>query len=260
LQFRTAVTLNPDNLNNLHQLGQAQVKFKQLNEALETFTRMTALSEKDFRGWNALGITYTRLGRFREAEDSFRKSAASGHKGEESNIATAIYYQRRFAEATGLFEKAVQANDGKELYVGNYADGLRANGQKERAIEQYRKALALAPDAPADADVQGRLALYLAHLGSLTGDPTPLPEALRRVCVARSLRSDDGDLAAFEATVHLLSGRTAQARDALSEALQLGYPLAQFKGEPDFDTLMKSYSAGYKPATNYKERCAGVLK
>jgi tetratricopeptide (TPR) repeat protein len=133
-----------------------------------------------------------------------------------------------------MFEKAAAMNPNDEWFMGNLADGYRANGQKDKSLVTYRKAIALAYAElqvnPRDAGVMGRLAMYYAK----KEEPA---QALEWISRARAIDPNDVQLISEAAIVDTLAGRSKEALTDLSEAFEKGYSTEEARREPEFRSL-----------------------
>jgi tetratricopeptide (TPR) repeat protein len=151
-----------------------------------------------------------------------------------SNLGTAYFYMRRYADSVPMFEKAVEMNPNEQLTMGNLADAYRWSGQRDKANATYDKAIALAYKElevnPRNAVTVGWLALYYAKKGNTT-------QALDFIRRARSINPSDVNLIYKEAVVHALADHPGTAFKALREALQKGYSLQEAKNDPELRGL-----------------------
>ena len=133
-----------------------------------------------------------------------------------------------------MFEKAVAMSPNEEWFTGNLADGYRWNGQKEKSLATYHKAIALAYKElqvnPRDASVMGRLASYYAKQDDRA-------QALEWMSRARTLDPNSVQLMSQAAIVHTLASRPEEALADLREAFQRGYSTEEARREPEFRSL-----------------------
>jgi tetratricopeptide (TPR) repeat protein len=106
-------------------------------------------------------------GKFKESIPYLQKALAIvPDSGAHSNIGTAYFGLQRYADSVTMFEKAVALSPNEQLFTGNLADGYRWNGQKEKSLATYHKAIALAYKElqvnSRNANVMGYLASYYA--------------------------------------------------------------------------------------------------
>ena len=123
------------------------------------------------------------------------------------------------------------------MTLGNLADALRWSGQRDRAGEAYAKAIAAAYDElqvnPKDALTLGIVALYYAKTGNAA-------QATTFIGRARRIDATNVSLIYYEAVVHTLAGRKAQALESLRKALEGGYPAREVAADPELQPLTTS--------------------
>jgi len=133
-----------------------------------------------------------------------------------------------------MFEKAAAMKPTEEWITDNLADGYRWNGQKEKSLATYDKAIALGYKElqvnPRNANVMGDLASYYAK----KGDEPQAVEWMRR---ARSIDPNSVQLMSQAAIVHALANRPEEALKDLREAFQKGYSVEEARREPEFKSL-----------------------
>jgi tetratricopeptide (TPR) repeat protein len=180
-------------------------------------------------------VVYFNQGKFKEAISSFQKALAiTPNPVWYSNIGTAYFYLQRYAESVPMFEKAVAINPHEELLVGNLADAYRWNGQKERSLATYDKAIALAYKDlqvnPKNAGTMGDLAGYYAKKENRA-------QSLEWISRARSIDPNSVNLLYQAAIVHALASQPEDALKDLREAFQKGYSTEQARTDPEFGSL-----------------------
>ena len=133
-----------------------------------------------------------------------------------------------------MFEKAVAMKPNEEWITGNLADGYRWNGQKEKSLATYDKAIALAYKElqvnPRNASTMGDLAGYYAKKGDRA-------QSVEWISRARSIDPNGVELIYQAAIVHALANRSEDALKDLREAFQKGYSTEQARTDPEFGSL-----------------------
>jgi serine/threonine-protein kinase len=127
-------------------------------------------------------------------------------------------------------------NPNQAVAVGNLADAYRWSGQPEKASASYARAIALACKDlevnPRDAGAMSNLALYYAK----SSESSRALDFIRR---ARSIDADNVDFLYTEAVVRAIAGQKREAVEALSQALEKGYAIADVASNPEFATLQE---------------------
>jgi serine/threonine-protein kinase len=162
--------------------------------------------------------------------------------GELSNLGLAYFLLGRFAEAERSYRKAVALQPRSSLAVLNLADATLLSGRGPEAASLYSQAIQLAgedPSAGADWQLASVRAQSLAHLGRRDEAVAAVQEALRL--------APDNPQTAYEASlVFILLGDQASARFNAGRALRLGYAprwfsfpwFAPLQGSPEFRALL----------------------
>jgi tetratricopeptide (TPR) repeat protein len=166
-----------------HLLGVSLSLLGQRDRALAEFARALELNPRYLEALIHQGLVLYEMGREAEAEDSFRRAAASlapSSNGLPAPVAARL------------------ANQHAEL-----AEAYAEAGALDRAIEQYQRALQL---GPAYVDLRYRMARLLLE----SGRPLEAREALEEVLRSRP---NFVDAAAVLGLAHYLSGDALGARD-----------------------------------------------
>jgi len=179
--------------NELIATAEAAAKQGQFEPALEAYREALAKRPDSVETKLALAETLFDARKYPEAETSFRQLIAAQPDLAEAKrgLGDTLYERRRYTDAVAAYQSAAQAglND-SELY-NNYANALFRTGtieNKERAIEYYRKSIALKPESPS---AYAGLANALRSQRGPDGKPQ-LSEALTAATKAVEL---DGNLA-----------------------------------------------------------------
>ena len=173
-----------------HLLGVSLSLLGQSDRALGEFVRALELNPRYLEALIHQGLVLNELGRTAEADESFRRAAASvapPSTGLPAHVA---------ARLANLHAELAEA----------YAEG----GAPERAIEEYQRALAL---GPAFHDLRYRMARLLLE----TGRALEAREALEAVLEARA---NFVDAEAALGLAHYLAGDAIAARDIWKRCLQ----------------------------------------
>jgi tetratricopeptide (TPR) repeat protein len=173
-----------------HLLGVSLSLLGQRDRALAEFARALELNPRYLEALIHRGLVLYELGRDAEAEDSFRRAAASlspSSNGLAAPIAARL------------------ANQHAEL-----ADAYAEAGALDRAVEQYQRALELGPGY---VDLRYRMARLLLESGRSLEAREALEEVLRS-------RPNFVDASAALGLAHYLSGDALGARDIWKKCLQ----------------------------------------
>jgi len=268
--YESALQLEPGNAEALRGLAGAFRAAGNVAGAEAIYKRAVERSPDYWGGYNDLGVFYSTIGRYREAEESFRKVAAlvpdsySAHRSlagvlyqrgqvdeaiamsmtslqlrpsaeAYSNLGTIEFSRGRYLESAAYFEKAVELNPSRHVLWGNLGDAcIMAPELRPRASQAYRQALSQAQRElllnPRDADLHASVATYLQGLGEHA-------RAVAEVEQARALAPAALDYLFLAGLVYEASGRRVDALGALQEAARKGYPPQEIKRHPQLAAL-----------------------
>jgi tetratricopeptide (TPR) repeat protein/class 3 adenylate cyclase len=268
--YESALQLEPGNAEALRGLAGAFRAAGNVAGAETIYKRAVERSPDYWGGYNDLGVFYSAIGRYREAEESFRKVAAlvpdsysahrslagvlyqQGHVDEAiamsmaslqlrpsaeaySNLGTIEFSRGRYLESAAYFEKAVELNPSRHVLWGNLGDAcIMAPELRPRASRAYRQALSQAERElllnPRDADLHASAATYLQGLGERA-------RAVAEVEQARALAPAALDYLFLAGLVYEAAGRRGDALGALEEAARKGYAPLEIKRHPQLAAL-----------------------
>jgi tetratricopeptide (TPR) repeat protein/TolB-like protein len=233
--YREAVALEPVYWSAHAALGRFLFGRARYDEAATAYRRAVELDPAQPRAWEDLGGANYMNGEFEEALAAWQKALAlEPGPTAYTNVGTAQFLMRRFDAAAAMYRKAVELAPSNHYWHGNLADALRLAGHAEDARASYERAAELARETsgvnPGDVATTVRLAGYDAALGRVELARLALEEALR-------LTPRDPYLYYDAAVAWANMGMTAQALDALRDAVRLGYPARLVAADPMFDTL-----------------------
>lgn len=237
--FQKAIALRPNYWAGYNWLGNFHLRHGRLPEAWRMFTQVISLAPDSFIGYSNLGSTRVLEGRYADAVPLLEHSIAIRATGPaRSNLATAYFQMRRYADAARNYEAAVQLDPQSYQLWGNLGDAYYwAPGQRDKCPGAYRKAIALAEEKlavnPRDAAVLGYLSGYHAMLGE---------EKAARETLGRALKIAHGnpEVLLSAAIVYLQFRDTGHALEALESAVANGLPASLLRDLPNFDSLREN--------------------
>jgi serine/threonine-protein kinase len=234
--YRQAIELRPHYWAGYNWLGAFYFNQARYTEAAEMFSQVVALAPDSFRGYSNLGAIYVQQGRYREAIPTLERSVAIRTTATAlSNLATAYFYQRRFADSVRPYEEAVKLDERNYVFWGNLGDALYwTPGRRAEAAAAYRKAIAL---AEAKLQVNARSARVLADVGSYHAMLDEHQPALTRLRRALEISPDNPDVRFKVALIYIQIGESDRALGWLEQAVAVGYSPAVIRDTPNFDSL-----------------------
>ena len=229
--YRRAIAMKPDYWGGYNELGLFYFKQGNYAGAVTQFQEVIELTPDNAFGYLNLGAAYWGLERTSDAQKMFERSVeVEPNYRAYSNLSTLLYMEQRYAEAAAVCEKALKLNDTSYLTwaaLGNAS--FWAPGQRERALEAYRRAADLAEKqralTPRDPRVLSSLAGYYAILGNKE-------RALASVREALEIAPENARIAYFAGHTYEQVGDRDKAIVWIGKALEGDYPLSDVERDP----------------------------
>jgi tetratricopeptide (TPR) repeat protein len=147
------IALDPKSDEAYYYIGLSYKEMKRYPEALDAFRQAATLADgkSDRQFW--LGVLYAQLDSVPQAKVRLQRSLDLDSTGAFSGVAyrqLGFYalLDKNYGEAIRLLERAVQRND-KDIQAWVWlGQGLQNSGNRPRAVESYKKALALDASQP----------------------------------------------------------------------------------------------------------------
>ncbi len=244
--FKKAIALRPDSWDVYNYYGAFLDNHERYEEAVAQYRHAIQLTPDNAALYLNLGGVYSDMGdkHYADAEQMLRKSIAlEPTYPAYANLGYLYLQERKYADAAGATEKALQLNDKDYVVWSNLMsayEGLK-NGDKEGRARDHAIALLeqAVLDNPRDATVQAKLGLFYAK--------KKLREmAISRIQSALALSPDDPNILAAVGEAFEDLGDRAQALQHIEKSLQKGYALADLKDTPDLQGLLSDPS--FKPS------------
>jgi tetratricopeptide (TPR) repeat protein/predicted Ser/Thr protein kinase len=234
--YRRAVQLRPEYWAGYNWLGVFYFHQARYGDAAQMFRQVVALAPDSSRGYSNLGAAYMDDGDYAAAIPVFEQSLAIRPTASAySNLATAYFFQRRFAEAADQYREALKLNAADYTLWWNLGDACYWEPSKRgQAPDAYRKAITLAEEKlrvnSNDVDALGTAALCHAMLGEKEPSQRYLERALR-------LSPKDPELLLKAAQVNSQLNDTGAALGWLEKAIAGGISPIKVRDDPIFAKL-----------------------
>jgi len=150
-----AYEANPEDHSLASAFGLFLVREKRYEEAIKVLEKAISLYEDDPEVWDQLGIAYWRLGQLEKAKACYEQALALDptHALVLSNLGAlslSLYFQNKdqkeLQTAIDYFEKATGLDSRLSLAFRGLGVSYRLSGQREKAVEAWKRALASDPD------------------------------------------------------------------------------------------------------------------
>lgn len=129
-------------------LAAAHQQMGKIDEAVETFEKVTFLNENYPEGQNNLGVALKAQGNLEKAEIAFSRAIKLRPKFADAynNIGNVYFAQKKFTEAANAYKKAISAKPNFSEAYSNLGTALVELKQISEAIEAFNKAIVLNPN------------------------------------------------------------------------------------------------------------------
>jgi eukaryotic-like serine/threonine-protein kinase len=234
--YQEAIALRPQYWAGYSSLGSFYFRQSRYSDAVHAFQRVVALAPENFQGYSSLGAVLSAEGQYAEAIKTLQRSIEIRPTLDAySNLGTAYFASRKFADAAQMYRQGLNLDDRDSLIWGNLGDALYwTPGRRSEAATAYREAISRASAKlqinPHDASLLAFLATYNAMIDNQTAAMADLKRAL-------DLAPSDADVNFRAALVHNHFRDLERTLSFLEKVVTLGYPAAAIRDTPDFDHL-----------------------
>ncbi len=234
--YKQAISARPGYWATYNWLGLFYMAHARYEEAASAFSHVVSLAPDSFTGYYNLGAVRILEGKYEEAIPLLEQSLSIRPTADGlSNLGTAHFQMRRYAESAANFEEAVKIDQRNYVFWGNLGDAYYwAPGRRSEAATAYGNAIALGEEDlrlnPRDAQLLGYLAAYHA----MRGERKP---ALDNLDASLRLQPNSPDLILNAGVVYQQLGDTNRALNALERAVSLGVSPEMLRDTPNFDAL-----------------------
>lgn len=234
--YRAAIALRPNYWAGYNRLGAFYVRHGKWEPAAQMFSQVVSLVPDSFMGYSNLGAVRLHQGLYADAIPPFERSLDIRKTGDAiSNLGTAYFAMRRYADAAKEYEEAVRLSDHEYILWGNLGDAyFWTPGRRQDAAAGYNRAMALALESlrvnSRDAGALSSVSLYHAMLGERTAAVDYLQRALR-------IEPRRPDLLLNAAIAYQQFREENSTLDYLEKAVAAGLPAESLRDLPNFDSL-----------------------
>ena len=240
--FRKAIALRPDSWSGYNQLAIFFYNHQRDDEAIAQYKHAIQLTPDNAPLYLNLGAVYSDMGEqhYADAEQMYRKSLALDPSyGAYANLGYLYLQEKKYADAAGAEEKALQLNDRDYLVWGNLAFAYEGLKDIDKAGKARDRELALLEQT---AQANPRDAVAQSILGLLYAKKKVRDEAISHIQSALALSPDDANVLENVGEAYEDLGDRKQALQYIEKSLQKGYSLADLKSIPDLEGLLSDPS------------------
>jgi eukaryotic-like serine/threonine-protein kinase len=234
--YKKAIALRPNYWGVYSGLGAFYAGQARYAEAADMYRKVVALAPDNYRGHSNLGGIYLLQGHYQEAISELNRSIELQPNAlAYSNLGTAYFALRRFADAAESFQQAAKFDDRNWINWGNLGDALYWTlGRRQEAKKPYQTAILLASAKlevnPRDANTLAGVACYYAMLDN----KAQAEEILQR---ALEVAPGDPDVMFRAGIVYNHFGDSDRTLAWLKKAVDHGFSRSSIRDLPDFDPL-----------------------
>jgi serine/threonine-protein kinase len=234
--YKQAITVRPAYWATYNWLGLFYMSHARYDEAAAMFNQVTSLAPDSFIGFYNLGGIRVLQGKYGEAIPLLERSLGIRPTANAlSNLGTAHFQMRRYAESATDFERAVKLDSKSYEIWGNLGDAYYwASGRRAEAAGAYGAAIRLGEENLRHNPRDAQLVAYLAQYHAMRGEQK---SALDKIERALHLQPKSPDILLASAIVYQQLGDTSRALNSLGRAVSLGISTETLRDTPNFDAL-----------------------
>ena len=234
--YKQAITMRPAYWATYNWLGRFYMSHARYEEAGAMFSQVTSLAPDSFIGFYNLGGVRVLQGKYSEAIPLLERSLGIRPTANAlSNLGTAHFQMRRYAESATDFERAVKLDSKSYEIWGNLGDAYYwTPGRRAEAAGAYSTAISLGEESLRHNSRDAQLVAYLAQYHAMRGERK---RALDKIDAALRLQPKNPDVLLASATAYQQLGDTNRALNILEKAVSLGIAPETLRDTPNFDAL-----------------------
>ena len=234
--YKQAITVRPGYWGTYNRLGRFYMSHARYDEAAAMFSQVTSLAPDSFIGFYNLGGVRVLQGKYDEAIPFLQRSLSIRPTANGlSNLGTAHFQMRRYAESATDFEQAVKLDSQSYELWGNLGDAYYwAPGRRAEAAGAYRTAISLGEENLRHNSRDAQLLAYLGQYHAMSGQQKL---ALDKIDAALRLQPKSPDVLLVSAIVYQQLGDSSRALNTLEKAVSVGITPETLRDTPNFGGL-----------------------
>jgi tetratricopeptide (TPR) repeat protein len=218
-ELHKALAIRPNYEDARRQLGQVLADAGQVDAAIVEFRKAIALRPNAASGYSVMGFALLRASRYREAADAFEQiiKIAPDNFAAYQQLGTCYQMLGDSERAVANYRKAIAIRPSAPAY-SNIGTLLHLGGDFQGAVDAYKQAIAIRPNS---ATTHRNLGDALSRLGKFAEVKASYDEAIRLFQIDLTVNPKDARTMILLAVVLQKSGRADAARDLVRQALDL---------------------------------------
>ena len=228
--LKQAINLQPGNWRSIDSLGALYFFHGRYAEAAHTYRQVVFLDPNNWLGHGNMGSALLMTGDFNAALEAIR-TALSIEKDAQylSNIGIIYYYLGEYDRSVQIHRQAADEMPESHVVWVNLGDALRFSSQPDEAANAYRQAMRISAELLA-MDPNNPLDLYIQAWA--TGSSGDVEQAKILIDRALSIAPNDPYVRYYDGLLKNGRGEASAAIDALSLAIDMGYPIRMLAADP----------------------------
>ena len=159
--LQAATALSPNNPSRQVEFGKLLIKAGRMEDADQAFKQALKVSSKNADIHTSVGEAYLAAGHDDKAAEAFRGSLTITEDINVYNrLGIALRRKKRFKEAIQEYRKALAVAPNDEVLYYNVGKALMEDGQREAAIIAFRKALQIDPEFTECREMLNQMEVY----------------------------------------------------------------------------------------------------
>ena len=233
--MQKAIDLDPSDSRWPVRLGAIYFNSGKMEEAAAEWQKGAELDPQNSNAFFNLGIARMQLGQFDEARKDFDKVLSIQQDPDAyTQLGALSELQGDYGQAVSMDQKSIALRPGDYQEWGNLGSAYLWGGQREKAVQAYRKAIEFAEAQNAKTPGEPLLLVQLGDYYASSGQPGRSEVLLRK---ALALSSDDPNIEYRAGETYEILGQRAKAIPLIAEALAQGYHSAEFQRSPELKSL-----------------------
>jgi len=228
--LKQAIDLQPGNWRSINSLGTFYFFNGRYAEAAHIYRQVVFLDPNNWLGHGNMGSALMMTGDFSAALDAIGAALAIQTDAEFlSNKGIVYYYLGEYDRSVEIHRQAANEMPQSHVVWLNLGDALRFSSQPDEAASAYRQAMSISAEL-LEMDPNNPVDLYVQAWA--TGSTGDTEQAIFLIDRALSVAPNDPYVRYYDGLLKIGRGEASAAIDALSLAVDMGYPIRMLAADP----------------------------